>query len=440
MSRLGLIVKLLDRNEKTDAYADILLGSEFKKTNLDAKEKAFVQEVFFGVIRWRQRLDWIIGQFFKGNLAQSPRFVRYILQIGLYQLAYLDRVSDHHVVNESVALAKKKGGRHWGNKINAILRAYLRNRRDINYPDIETSPAEAIAVRYSHPQWMVERWINRWGIEDTIALCEANNLNPEITLRVNRTKVSPSELQSKLLKLDVDTVQSEENVAFLRAKKIPELNHFPSFQQGLFTIQDESAGLACQLLNSRPGERVADLCAAPGGKTTYLLELMQNLGTVISVDRNYSRLKLIRQNLKRLDLKQALLVEADGRQVDLKNIDKIIVDAPCSGLGVLSKRVDLRWKRSLKQINELTEIQYALLINALKMVKQGGIVIYSTCTIEPEENEQVIERCLEENRNVRIDPASEYVSEKFVNQNGFVLTLPHKHNMDGAFAARLIKE
>jgi 16S rRNA (cytosine967-C5)-methyltransferase len=217
------------------------------------------------------------------------------------------------------------------------------------------------------------------------------------------------------------------------------LSQFQSFQEGLFSIQDVSAGLACVLLSPRPGDKIVDLCAAPGGKTTFLAELTKDEADIFAVDANLQRLNLIRQNLNRLKLKSVQLVQADGTQYSSQKVDKVIVDAPCSGLGVLSKRVDLRWKRTPGQLEELSELQLKLLQNATKLVKPGGVIVYCTCTIEPEENEQIIDKFLIENKNFRLEPASKFISKELTTSEGFVYTLPHQHGIDGSFAARLIK-
>ena len=439
MSPRQLIVKLLDRFERSNAYADIILETELREQKLSEKNKGLVQEIFFGIIRWRNRLDWIIKKIYHGQLEKTPRFIRYILQIALYQLIFMDRIPEYAAIHEAVELAKTKGGTYWGKKVNAILRSFQRSEHKIDFPELSTNPVEFIAVYYSHPEWMVKRWIERFGIDDTILLCEANNKTPLLSLRVNTIKISVQELQSRLAQVDVLTSQSPYLKNFIQAQNLPDLSQFQSFQEGLFSIQDVSAGLACVLLSPRPGDKIVDLCAAPGGKSTFLAELTKDEGDIFAVDANLQRLNLIRQNLNRLKLKSVQLVQADGTQYSSQKVDKLIVDAPCSGLGVLSKRVDLRWKRTPGQLEELSELQLKLLQNAAKLVKPGGVIVYCTCTIEPEENEQIIDKFFIENKNFRLEPASKFISKELTTSEGFVYTLPHQHGIDGSFAARLIK-
>jgi 16S rRNA (cytosine967-C5)-methyltransferase len=359
--------------------------------------------------------------------------------MGLYQLIFMDRIPEYAAINEAVELAKIKGGPYWGKKVNAILRSFQRNEYQIDFPDLSTNPVEYIAVYYSHPEWILKRWIDRFGVDNTILLCEANNKAPLLSLRVNTLKISTQELQNRLAQFEVSTSQSVYLSHFIQTQSLPGLSQFQLFQQGLFSIQDVSAGLACVLLNPKPGDTIVDLCAAPGGKTTFLAELTKDEATIFAIDTNLSRLNLIRQNLNRLKLKSARLVQADGAQFSCQEVDKVIVDAPCSGLGVLSKRVDLRWKRTPAQLEELSQLQLKLLKNAAKLVKSGGVIVYCTCTIEPEENEQIIEKFLIENKDFHLEPASNFVLKELTTSEGFVYTLPHRHGIDGSFAARLIR-
>jgi len=440
MSPRLIVIKLLERLDQTDAYADILLTQELRGTQLSSQDKAFIQEIFYGVIRWRSRLDWIIKQFFQGSFSKSPRYVKYILQVSFYQLVFMERIPSYAVINEAVKLGKKKGGAYWGGKINAILRNFTRSKSSIKWPDARKSPAQNIAVRYSHPLWLVERWIAQWGFEETKALCEAGNQVPAISIRVNRLKTSPEKLGEILAQMDIEASVSEIHGEFLWLKHLPDLAHFQPFQQGLFTVQDVSAGLPCLLLNPKPGERIIDLCSAPGGKSTYLAELAENRATIIAIDRNFSRLNLVQQNINRLGLKSIKLAQADGINISSKPVDKVLVDAPCSGLGVLAKRVDLRWKRTRAQIAELAEIQLNLLHNAALLVKTGGVIVYCTCTIDPDENERVVEKYLGLNKHFSVENASAYVPRELTQSDGYVRTYPHRHGIDGSFAVRLVKK
>lgn len=440
MSPRQLVTQLLDRYERTDAYADVLLEQELRQSKLSKPDKSLAQEIFFGVIRWRKRIDWIIKQFFQGDYAKSPRQIRYILQGAFYQFIFMDRIPAYAVIHEAVELAKQNGSDYWGKKTNAILRTFQRGQRRIHYPDVATEPVLSIAIMHSHPEWMIKRWIERCGKEETIAFCEANNQIPKLSIRINSLRASTVEFKNLLSTTNVETTRSEYLDNFLTTDQLPDLNNFEPFRMGLFSIQDVSAGLACKLLAPQPGEKIVDLCSAPGGKATFLAELSGDRAEIIAVDVNQSRIKLVEQNIQRLGLKSIQFVPADGTKYSCDPVDKVIVDAPCSGLGVLAKRVDLRWKRTLNQVKKITGLQFNLLMNAAKLLKSGGVLVYCTCTIEPEENENMVEHFLSENKNFAIDSAGKYVSSKVVNSSGFIHTYPHRHGIDGSFAVRLIKE
>ncbi len=439
MSPRQLVIKLLDRLDQTGAYADLLFENEIRKVSWTDSDKALIQEIFFGVIRWQRRLDWIVKQFYRGDFAKAPRFMRYILLSACYQLSFMDRVPAYAAIHEAVDLAKMKGGNYWGRKTNAILRAFQRGKRQLKYPDIKRVPIQSIAVQFSHPAWMVERWIERWGVDETIALCRANNNNPLLSLRVNRLKTTNRIIEDLLAKNSISARQSRYIENFLMANRLPDLSSFEPFQQGLFSVQDASAGLACQLLAPQPSDLIVDLCAAPGGKTTFLAELTRDQANIIAIDVNVSRLNLVRQNIKRLGLASVRLVQADGTRFNCKAVDKIILDAPCSGLGVLAKRIDLRWKRTLDQIKELAQLQLKMLKNAARLVKPGGVIVYCTCTIEPEENEQIIKDFLIEAKDFQVEPASKFVTAEVTTSEGYIYTFPHQHGIDGSFAVRLLK-
>ena len=434
-----LAIKILRRIEKTDAYVDIIIDNELQKSKLSRNEKGFVNELVNGTLRWRGKLKWLIVQFYDGKYKKCPSNIKYILEVTLYQLLHLYNIPDYAAINEGVLLAKKLNGNYWARKVNGILRSIIREKQQLAYPDINYNAAEFIAVKYSHPQWLVERWINRYGVEDTQKLCEANNQTPEISLRVNRITISTQKLQNILLKEKIEVRQPGYLSEFLKVKKLPNLSKYKPFQQGLFSIQDESAGLVAHLVDPKPGELIVDLCAAPGGKTTHIAELAANKCYILANDLYFNRLLLIRQNIKRLGLQNINLLNADAAKYLNVKADKVLVDAPCSGFGVLSKRSDLRWKRTSLQVEQVIKVQLQVIAAAALLVKRGGTLVYSTCTIEPDENENIINNFLIKNPNFIIDNPVNYVSKKLISNGKYIYTYPHIHNMDGSFAVRLIK-
>ncbi len=433
------VLKLLDRLDQTDAYADLLYETEMRRSQYSELDRALIQQIFYGTVRWRKRLDWIVAKFYQGNYAKAPRFVHYILDSACYQLLFMDKIPAYAVINEAVELGKKKGGKFWARKINAVLRALQRGLPSIEYPDFAQDPIAAIAIRYSHPEWLVARWIEQWGKDATLALCQANNTNPQLSIRVNRLKTTPPAVQEMLARAKIEAEQTEYLSDFLTVDHLTDLATFAPFQQGYFSVQDISAGFACHLLQPQPGERIIDLCAAPGGKAAYIAELTNDDSQIIAVDVNEARLNLVAKYRDRLGLKSLQLVAADGTTFRCEPADRLILDAPCSGLGVLSKRVDLRWKRTPEQIQELIQLQTQLINNAATLIKSGGVMVYCTCTIEPAENQQIIEQFLKQRPEFSIEPASRFVPASVTTPEGYILTLPHVHGMDGSFAVRLRK-
>jgi len=439
MESRHVAIHILERIDLTDAFADIVVDNELARTPLQDRDKRFVQELVHGSLRWRGLLRWQAALFYNGDFADCPAPIKHILEISLYQLQFLNRIPAYAAINEGVNLTKKLKGTHWANMVNAILRTFTKKKDELNYPDVSTDPAGHIAIKYSHPQWLVERWVDRYGMEFTEKLCIANNQVSPISLRVNTTKTSKHNLINILKEFGIKTKKAAFLPEFLRAEHLPNLTKFEPFQQGLFTIQDESAGLVTHLIDPQPGETIIDLCAAPGGKTTHLAEKSKNGSRIVAVDRHAGRMALVKENIERLGLSNIRIITADATQFSDTEADKILVDVPCSGLGVLSKRSDLRWRRTLEQIGELVSLQQQILDHAASLLKPKGVIVYSTCTIEPDENELIVEQFLAAHPDFQLDAPSRFFDANIVLNNKYVYTYPHVHQMDGSFAARLTK-
>ena len=439
MQARHIAVNILNRIENTDAYTDITLAHELSGTNMSVRDRHFVTELVNGTIRWLLRLDWIIRLYFQGDYEKCPLKIRNVLRSALYQIMFLDKVPNYAAISEAVTLAKKLKGAFWGRKVNAILRSIDRNLDGIEYPDAKTQPVDYLAIKYSHPVWLVEKWYQRFGFDGTKNLLQYNNIPPKHTLRVNTLKISAQELQVRLREFDIETTISNFAGECLITKRLPNLDAFSLFQDGLFSIQDESAALVARLVDPKPGELILDLCAAPGGKTTHLAELSKNLSRIVAVDIYLNRLQLVKNAAQRLGHKSIFPVNADALQISGITADKVLIDAPCSGLGVLAKRSDARWKKTPEQLFELGILQKEILNNAAGLVKTGGYLIYSTCTIEPEENEQQVDRFLKEHPDFKIDFPADRFHRKLLKENNYIFTIPHIHNMDGSFATRFIK-
>ena len=435
----GIAVKILNRIERTDSYLDKLLDVELRSDELNDLDKRFLTELTHGVVRWKTRLDFIIEQFCKNKFAMQDPNIRNAMRVALYQILFLSKIPHAAAVNEAVEFVKKIRGQKAANLVNAVLRNIIRNLNKLPTPDHETDPVQYLSIMYSHPSWMVKRWVDRYGLYETEQLLSANNERPTIVVRANTLKTTADELVKLFEERNIRNTRSKYLENFIKVGHLSGIYNLDLFEKGYFSVQDESSGLVVKLLDPKPEETVIDLCSAPGGKTTFIGELMKNQGKIIAVDKYEHRLNLVKQSCERLGVENVEFIPKDALEVDVEPADKVLVDAPCSGLGVIQKKPDIKWKRELSDIRNLAKTQVELLEKASKLVKNGGVIVYSTCTIEPEENIEVVKEFLSRHPEFKIDDARNYLPSDIVNGEGCMETYPHKHDMDGGFAVRLIK-
>lgn len=356
----------------------------------------------------------------------------------------MDKTPPSAAVNESVELAKGYGGKH--GFVNAILRSLERGRDKITYPDVKMHPTHHISAVYSHPEWMVQRWVKRYGTDKTIELCQLNNEIPPFTIRTNRIFVTRDDL---CLSLKRDKVSSEPSAISpdgLILSPPFSIRETSAYRKGWFYIQDEASQIVSIAAAPRPGEVILDACAAPGGKTTHIAQIMENKGKIVALDIKEDRLSLLNENIQKLGINivEAYLLDASGDLGLLKEkkFDKIIVDAPCSGLGVLRRNPDAKWRKDEELIFMYQALQLRLLENLSPLVKTQGIIIYSTCSTEEEENEMVIDSFLDNNHEYSIEGLRPYLPQEafpLIDKRGFLNTIFNPYRMDGFFVARLIK-
>ncbi|HSD64232.1 MAG TPA: 16S rRNA (cytosine(967)-C(5))-methyltransferase RsmB [Ignavibacteriaceae bacterium] len=435
----GLAVKILNRVERTDSYLERLLDNEMRNSELSGPDKALLFEIVHGVVRWMGRLDWILNGFYKGQFSKAIPNLKNGLRVALYQIMFLDRVPDFAVVNEAVEFVKKLQGQKPADLTNAILRNIIRSKNAIRYPDPEEDLPGYLAAYYSHPSWMVKRYLARFGKDSTEKLLAANNEKPFLTLKVNALKTTPEEFKQLLNKVNLRYKPGKFLPEFFKLQNLTNITAWEYYNLGYFNIQDESAGLSCRLLDVKPGMRVLDMCAAPGGKSAYIAGRMHDEGEIISIDRFEARLKIMEKNIKRLGINSIKLVETDALNYDDTGFDRILADVPCSGTGTLCKKPDVKWKKDLLDIRRMTELQSQLLEKAAALVKPGGVVVYSTCSIEPEENWEIVNKFLNVHTDFKLENAADSFPAEIVDPNGCIQTFPHSHQMDGAFAAKLVK-
>lgn len=415
-------------------YVEDLLEEELERTAVAGPDRGLCQELTYGVVRWQGSLDWLVARRTSGRTQKE--LLQVLLRMGLYQIFWLERIPPHAAVNETVELARRHGLGPQAGFVNALLRGCLREAEEIRRL-LRQLREEEPARGYSHPQWLWERWAQRWGRAQAVALMEWNNAPPPTCARVNTLKTDPGALLARWREENVeyDFIRRdwlEANLVF-ELKSAPPLSRLASFREGGFYVQDPSTLLAVAVMDPRPGEQILDLCAAPGGKLAYAAQRMRNEGRVVAYDSKPARRELIRQNCARLGVQIAAIaeaVEASGARLAgtappmIHRFDRVLVDAPCSNTGVMRRRVDLRWRLRAADIAQLAESQFGLLRQAAGLVKAGGVLVYSTCSLEPEENEGVIQRFLEEHPGWRLD------FER--------LLLPFVEATDGAYVARLL--
>jgi len=420
------------------AFADLLLGRALRSGSLGPKDAALATELVNGTLRWRARLDWILSKYIRNGLDTLPPWIRNGLRLGLYQLLFLDRVPDHAAVDETVKLARIYGHSGTAGLTNAVLRKILAEKD--NLPDPEQTLAdrvEGLSVAYSHPRWLVERWLRRLDKDETRALLKANNQPASICLRVNPQRTDLAALQTALAEREITTEPGAYSKRTLRVSGNMVPTQVPEFQQGHFFIQDESETLVGDLLGPEPGESVVDLCAAPGGKACQIQETRGSRGMLLAMDVQMNRLTRVRENIERLGLSNTAVVCADGRAAVLSGtMDRVLVDAPCSGLGVLARRADARWRKTEASLRALLPLERDLLAAGGDLVRPGGVLVYSVCTNEPEEGIEQIEGFLKKHSDFALEDAADFVSPEVVTDRCMLLS-PHRHGTDGVFAARL---
>ncbi len=430
-----------------EAYASLTLDKILNNSRLEAPERALATELAYTAIKAWGTLDWALSLFLSRSLNKLPPWIRCLLRLGAAQLLYIPRIPPRAAIYETVELTKKYGHRGTVGLVNAVLRRLSKRvKKGLPYPEVSDDPAGYLALRYYHPLWLINEWLNQFGYQETETLCQLNNQPPPVVIRANTLKIGLEAL--------VERLQLEEHNGLKRSCLVPEglileklgsAETSFSFREGLFYIQDEGSQLVSHALGPVSGAVVIDACAAPGGKSTHLAQLMGNKGTILAADVHSGRLELIKDNCRRLGVTCVQTLLLDARQLGSRYrgiADYLLIDAPCSGTGVLRRRADIRWRQELDRIRELAQLQLEILLGARQTLKLGGILIYSTCSVAPEENEQVIQKFLAEAKEFSLVPLELPVIPNDLRataQEGWLQFLPQKHGTDGFFICRLQK-
>ncbi len=408
--------------------------------SLDDRERSFLMELVYGVLRHRDTLDWCLRDFLR-KPAKLSVDSRNNLRLASYQILFT-RVPEWAAVNEAVEMEKKRRGRP--GVINAVLRNLLRRpgSERINLETLKKgSRALYMSVLTSHPEWLIKKWLKRFGEEETLQLAGANNTIPPLTVRVNSLRSSREDALSELSKLGIrgePTPVSPEGIKLKDFQLLKELANL----RGSLVVQDEAAQLITYLLDPQPGERVLDACAAPGGKTTHIAQLMQDKGEIVAVDSDERRITRLKENVAGLALKSVTIVEADVYGIGKAGgpgFDRILVDAPCSAIGVIRRNPDIKYKHTRKDILRFRSGQIEMLRSVSRLLRPGGVLVYSVCSTEPEEGEEVVERFLNDSGDFYIINAVHPFLGPFM-KDGFFRTYPHISDMDGFFGARLCRK
>lgn len=443
-----LALAVLNSLENSYRFPKRFLEDAFQQaSHLKERDRAFTIHLVQGVLRWRLRLDWMVQNSVRFPFKKIEPPVLNILRIALYQIYFMDRVPESAAVNEAVKQAKAIKPDRVAGFVNGILRNICRNKKQFEFPDSKEDPVGYLSVFYSYPTWLVEKWIREIGIDSAEHMLLAGNCIPKLVVRTNTLRIDRPSLIKCLEREGVEakpTSYAPEGVLLTNFKG--PVDQLKSFGEGLFQVQSEAAQVSVQLLSPKPGERILDICAGLGGKSTHMAQLMGAEGEVLALDMNHYRLLALAQSSYRLGTGNIWSVVADAASQSLpmvdSSFDKILVDGPCSALGTISRHPDAKWIRSERDIKRLSFLQRHILNNAVPVLHKGGKMLYVTCTISREENEEVVSDFLERNREMTLENLKDFVPEwglDLIEDHGFFKPFPHLHGMDGFFGALFTK-
>lgn len=435
---------VLTQVEQEGAYSNLLLNSALQRSSLAKSDAGLATELIYGTISRLNTLDYFLDNFVNKGVQKLQPWVRALLRISLYQVIYLDRIPDHAVVSEAVNLAKRRGHQGISGMVNGVLRNILRQKESLAIPE-NMPPAQRISLQHSHPLWLVERWISQYGIETAEAICAANNEPPAVSVRVNTTMISRDDMLKLMSSQNYEAAPSPLSPYGIVVRGAGNMALTDWYRDGMISIQDESSMLVAEAVKPEPGMRVLDCCAAPGGKSAHMGELMKDEGSIVANDIHAHKGKLISDQAGRLGLDSISIVTGDALDLvdrfEPASFDRILLDAPCSGLGVIRRKPDLKWGKSQEDIHEIAALQLRLLESVSTLLRPGGLLVYSTCTIEPLENEGVVSAFLDSHSGFGIaeDGLGDLsrLEGKSLQRGGGIQILPQHYHSDGFYIARL---
>lgn len=404
---------------------------------LETRERAQVREYVQNILRKRSYLDFIIDHFSSIGVEEMKPQLKNILRLAIYDMLFMDSTPDYAAINEAVEIAKFMLGSKTGDLVNAIMRNLQRERENLPKPAFEDR-TKLVATTFSHPEWLVAKWSKRFGEREAFQLMQANNHRPNYYVRVNTLRTKPENFEMRMEKMGIDYEASEWLPNFYKVSSVQPFIEKGLLAKGLCQVQDIAAALAPTILDPQPNEKVYDLCAAPGTKSIMMSDMMGGEGEILSVDISSERLEKLAESALSYGAENIKIRRGDVLELSLPLADAVLLDAPCTGTGVLSKRADLRWRRDEEGLKKAVELQEQLLEEAANMVIRGGRLVYSTCSLEPEENMDQINKFLEKYDNFELEPLEDYLPEEVLFENGKAYqTFPHKHGCDGHFGVLL---
>lgn len=439
-----LALSALNRADRGSVFPQEFLEEAFREhPDWSRRDRAFTLHLVHGVLRWRLRLDWTIEQAAHFSFEKIEPLVLNVLRIALYQIFFLDRVPESAAVKEAVTQAKRTGRAHLASFVNGILRRICREKPQFRLPDRHEDPVRHLSVSHSYPAWIVEKWIRELGIAAAEDLLRAGNAIPDPVLRANSLKTGRPGLLSDLERegLDAEPTRFSPDGIRVKAPGRP-VTDLDSFRAGMFLVQGEAAQICSHILAPRPGELVLDVCAGIGGKTTHMAALMEDRGGIVALDISRARLISLCRSAGRLGISSVRAVAADASgpmdRMFRACFDRILLDGPCSGLGVLSRHPDGKWSKRPEDIGRLSDLQVRLIGSAVPLLAENGLLLYTTCTISKEENEDVAARALRLHPGIRLETLRGRIpgwGESLVDGSGCFRTFPHLHGMDGFYGA-----
>lgn len=436
------IATWLTEMEKNNSYVQLVLKDALEE--VAPKDRALANEIIYGTVKYRLQLDYIINTYAKTPTKKMKPFIRNLMRMSVYQLCHLDKIPDSAVINEAVKIIHKRKMSNLSGFVNGVLRNIARNKDHIPYPDPHKDPIKYRSIYYSVPEWIVAMWLKDYGLEDTDALLSALNDRAKVCIRHNPLKATKEAFLAHLQEEGVEITQKGFVEEAYYIQTLQQIGHSASYKKGEWTVQDESAMLVAHVLEPKPSECILDMCSAPGGKTTHIATLMGNTGEVIATDVHEHKIEIIQKNSQRMGLSCIKAYLQDGtqkRQDWHEKFDRIVLDAPCSGLGIIKRKPDIRYSKTQEDLKDIIALQKKLIHVAYDYLKPGGTLVYSTCTLNKDENEHMVDYMV--NYGFIKDDLTKTLPlclKNLLKDNAYIQILPQATQTDGFFIAKLKKE